>query len=354
MYLLIGVIVVILYTHHTSPFHILILLLLFYIFFILLQFFVKDNEKFNPFPIFLLLLAFLIHWYYVARDTSIVFEIGIKSFFISGESFDRYSTLSSQAQMGGELLQNSIESNLNNLPSLILVFFVLIGIGFAIKKSHRKILWTFAFLALISLGLWLPNGISALILYSKLEFSRFAIFTIPFTLIIFAFGFYYLLNYYFKTTQKYIIFIIISLFIIYSLLSLIQIPFYDNGVMNDEYSGLYLNKEDMTSLNFFETKTNNDVSIITDIDIKPFFTAKQNSATIKNIGWHYYQTKDFKGNDLNNPGDYIFYRKEQFKKISLEVGPLSIPYKDHKILKSSVINLNKIFNTGNNEIFNLG
>jgi hypothetical protein len=248
---------------------------------------------------------------------------------------------------------------INNFLSLTLTSFILVGIGFAIKQKDHKILWAFSSFALFSLAFWTPIGASVINIF--FEFSRLTLFFFPFTILIFAFGFYNIFNLRFKYQQKYVIILLTLIFICYSFTSLytgdIPYPNFDNSkyiqANNDRW---YLTEEDMTSINYIETWTKNNVMIQSTWAVTRYFEVKRDSPTIKNLGWHTYQSNDKPEILYNSKSDveqYILFRKN----ITVEQGRLkentnseSTMKTEREIMGGLFINFNKILNTGNNVI----
>lgn len=351
--LLIPVIVALVYSHHASMFFILGLFLIFYISYVLLQFFSEDKEKFNPYPFILFLCAFLIHWVYVAIESSKILGRIANDYFsdnlITEIRIPDVPTLIFQQTK----IYQEIKTFITYMPSIILVFFIVVGIGFVIKQKFQKLLWIYAIIASISLLIWFPMGYYSLLFSSVFAIDRLLLFSSPFVMVIFALGFYYTLNYHFNFPHKYILILLTLLFIVYSFTSLISIPSYDYKFLSREGEKTnYFNKEDITSINFFDAHTYNGVIIRSDLYMYGYYSQKVYSETIKKIEWKYYHPQILKSTGSNSDeGGYIFYRKGEFKKTQILYTQPVINYNEHEFFERSFINFNKIFNTGNNEIF---
>jgi hypothetical protein len=360
--LIIPVIIALVYTHHATIMQVILLFLFFYCLIKIFENLNGTEKKFNPFPIVLLIGAFLIHWYYVARERTMTMEHYAIDFLtqsdVGGISIPQ--GIKSSTEIG--TFQDTLNFVINLLPYDILFFFVILGTGIVIKQKFQKYLWIYATIAFLSLLLWIPVGSAILNLFTQFAISRFTLLTSPFIMIIFAFGFYYILNYRFNVPQKYVVILLTSLFIVYSFVLLINIPAYDyiSKTTSMHYTP-YFNEEDMTSINFFNEKTDNGVNIRSDYLPYRYYIKKDYSITIQNIGLHYFRTGmlNYPGSNSNEEG-YIFYRKGEFKKANfLMVGASQaidykaqpIPYTKYEVFEQSFFNSNKIVNTGNNNIF---
>lgn len=354
-YLLLSILImiVLVLSHHASPVMILGLFITYYIILTLLQYLTNDKKIFNPVMIVSLLIFFLFYWYYVARDYSVTLEMAVRHLLFEGISIDTISTPIKIIYEGG-ILQENIEFLLKNLPSCILVIFLIIGIGFMIKHTYQKYLWGFTIFAFINIMVWVPIGSRFLNFFSLLAFDRLLLYTTPFVMIIFAFAFYKILKNKYKSDKKYILLILSILVIVYSFMSLISVSHlnFGSGHLIVEFSP-YFNNDDVTSINFFDTYTQNNAIIKSDLFPYRYFYSKQESEVIKDLNWHYYRIQMLDW--IGSPGDedtYIFYRKGEFEKTTfLLTDSNQLLYKDHETVERTFLSTNEIFNTGKNEIF---
>lgn len=351
--LLIPIVVVLIYTHHASLFLILGIFLIFYLSIALFQYFTQETEKFNPFPIILVTIAFAVHWFYAATVLSRSMMWQVQFFLNENELLDSISIAPIDTPISYGIFEGNNFFLISNLPFCILMFFILIGIGFVIKQKFQKYLWGYAIIAFFFFPLYLPLATDYLKTLSEYAANRFILYTSPIIMIIFAIGFYFILNYRSKYPKKYIIIALTLVFIIYSFTGLINIAGYDYKYIpfSDPYSS-YFNKEDIASINFFDKYTENDATILSDYIPYRYFLMK-NYNTMEDIGLRYYQIQILKniGSNSEEVG-YIFYRNGELKKNNyLILASQRVPYNEHELFEQSFFYSNKIVNMDKNKIY---
>lgn len=353
--LLVPIITVLVYTHHASMSHIAILLILIYSAIVSLNYLTREKRKTVFFPFILFLLAFLFHWFYIDPQTSIYFQTLSINFFSSANIMEIFAQPSVKSSATVDVLSSNLVFFINNIPHIILIFSVLIGVAFIIKNRSDKQSWIFAVLALIGLPFWIPIILNNLDLFAFFPFftlNRLSIFFGPFIMLIFAFGFLGTLSHFNKLNMKIIPIALVSLFVIYSFTLLINTENYDYRMEIDRgFYTSYFNEEDLDAINFVNNQTDNGAMITSD-----FFPYKYMSSLllIPQIETGSESLKSLKmfnsiGSNSNTKG-YSLFRIGEYKKAGLLIYPI-ISYDEHEMFEREFIKSDMIFTSGNNVIF---
>ncbi len=353
--LLIPISVALVFTHHASVFMILIVLLILYNAIEFLGFITGDKKSFILFPIVLMIVAFLIHWYYIAPKSSIIFEMNAKSFLLGSNIIEISDIPEISTLVASDVVQQNLQFVVANISSSVLLLFVVIGIGLIIRQKFNKFIWGYLILALFGLPLWIPLVFGNLKVFEITQvfvLNRMILFLSPFVMICFAYGFYYILRYPFRIPKTYIAGILTVLFVIYAGAFLLNTPNYDYKPVNPDWYTSYFTQEELNAVNFLYSQVDNQVMITSDYFPYNYFTALDGNKKIQGmIEKNVYRNRMFGSIGLNsNKTGYSLLREGEFMKAGRLLFP-EISYKNHAAFESEFATFDKVFSSGNNLIF---
>jgi hypothetical protein len=297
--------VYIILVHQVSIFQILPILVLLFI----LEFIFRDRTTFTPGHIAIIFVLTFSYWIYVASD-----------YF--HEIFFRLNIFKSQ-----ELLMikpsvqvvNQWDFVFNNLDIIMLVFFVLCGIGYLLYTERKNYGIVFALIGLIMIPFFVPNPLQLLWTNMQLFRSdRMMLYLAPFIAFLMASGMHVCLNYFEKrrTSKKIcgsLLIVIIFFFAIFSLTltnasDSTDIPWANQTQRN------YFNSEEMNGLRYSMNYIPYGSFLSSDYPVLRYFGIYKNFSKSEELGYPHFKTTNlnYSGSAVTGQG-YLIIREGEFQ-----------------------------------------
>ncbi|WP_440952860.1 hypothetical protein [Methanococcoides sp. FTZ1] len=285
--------------HQVSTPQIIAIMILFLVSELLLTRLTGLRSKFHDNNYILLLtVTFLAYWFYVAY------------------SFTFLALTSRANNLSGELtIKQDIQSGLEwifiyqNIDTMIVTFFVFIGIGAMFWKYGREYAAVFTMVTLFTLPLYLPNPLQTLWQTMTLfRFDRFMLLVSPFIAFSMASGILFLFNF-LSSRRKEVLYsglivtILLTGFVYPSLIG--GSPEYDEVIA----SRTYFYPDELTGFGHVFDSVPDDSRIYTDTPSSRVFENRRFSET-DNLGIKYYRIESFDVSNFTVTNGYFILRNE--------------------------------------------
>ncbi|MEL4305935.1 hypothetical protein [Methanococcoides sp. LMO-2] len=299
---ILGVVVAsfIVIVHQVSTPQIIAIMILFLVSELLLTNLTGLKSKFHDNNYILLLtVTFLTYWFYVAYSFTFL-ALTSRATHISGEL-----TIKQDIQTGLEWIFLS-----QNVDTMIVTFFVFIGIGAMFWKYGNKYAAVFTMVTLFSLPLYLPNPLQTLWdVMTLFRFDRFILLVSPFIAFSMAAGILFFYNYLSSKGKRVlyaglIISILLTGFVYPSLIG--GSPEYDEVIASRTY---FYSDELIGFDHVFDSVPDNSI-LYTDTPTSRLFENRRFSET-DNLGIKYYRIDSFDVTNFTVTDGYFILRNEE-------------------------------------------
>lgn len=355
--LTIPICIALVFVHHASNFQILPIFLLFFLTLAFFNVINGNNKKLIYFPVLILGVLVIIHWFYIAQTFSMSLIQYAKKVLESDAAGLSPSYFQQNLVIQKGLFEENISFIISYAPIIILFLFVFLGIGIICKQNANKKLLVFGVLAFLSTPFWAPSLISLINIFESFVFDRIILFTSPFIMLMFGYGLYNSITYSNERKNTYIISIITILFLIYTFLSLGTIPFYDYKIEvftnNTNLGRFSFYEKDFAFINFADRFISSGSTIISDNFIARYYEGKSDFEGIENYDIKYYKYKEL-GNlkNIESEKGYIIFRQEYLEKQKIMTGNTSVlPFEKNRALEDNFNIFEKIYSSNFNMIY---
>ncbi len=316
--------------HQVSSPQILVIISLLYISEKFIVYCTNLKEKYwNSTYIILFTVLFLGYWFYLAYS------------FTSMVIMTRFDSVTSDPlQIKGSVVSGNEWIFLyNNIDTIILTFFILIGIGVAFWRYNKSYSTVFAFSSLLFLPLYLPNPLQALWQTMTLfRFDRFMLLVSPFMAFSMAMGVFFLYNFLRIKHIKslHISLLILTLIMIFIIPSLIL----NNPEVSSNEDRRYFTYEELSGFKHVLKYVPNDSSLYSDYFTKRYFChSKFNESN--ELGLPYYISQTIPSMDtVNIQSGYFVLRNKAFLEKGLNLGGI---YSDFYLKNYDLSEWNKLY-----------